>query len=85
MPRKNIVLLLSKDLLKPVLLGTLIAMPVGYYAMNKWLQGFAYRITVHWWLFAIAASVAVLIALLTVSVQAIKAAMTNPVKSLRTE
>ena len=82
---KNIVLLLSKDLLKPVLLGTLIAMPVGYYAMNKWLQGFAYRITVHWWLFAIAASVAVLIALLTVSVQAIKAAMTNPVKSLRTE
>ena len=82
---QNIVLLLSKDLLKPVLLGTLIAIPVGYYAMNKWLQGFAYRATVHWWLFAIAAAAAVIIALLTVSFQAVKAALANPVKSLRTE
>ena len=82
---ENIVLLLSKDLLKPVLLGTIIAVPVGYYAMQKWLESFAYRISVHWWLFAMAAMIAVLIALITVSVQAIKAALANPVKSLRTE
>jgi len=81
----NIVLLLSKDLLKPVLLGTIIAVPIGYFAMDKWLQSFAYRTTVHWWLFAIAAMVAVFIAIFTVSVQAIKAALANPVKSLRTE
>jgi putative ABC transport system permease protein len=82
---QNIVLLLSKDLLKPVLVGTLIAMPVGYYAMKKWLQGFAYRIDFHWWMFAIAIVVAVSIALLTVGFQAIKAAIANPIKSLRTE
>jgi putative ABC transport system permease protein len=82
---QNIVLLLSKDLLKPVLVGTLIAMPVGYYAMNKWLEGFAYRIDFHWWMFAIAIIVAVSIALLTVGFQAVKAAIANPVKSLRTE
>jgi putative ABC transport system permease protein len=82
---QNIVLLLSKDLLKPVLVGTLIAMPVGYYAMNKWLQGFAYRINFHWWMFVIAIVAAVSIALLTVGFQAVKAAIANPVKSLRTE
>lgn len=82
---QNIVLLLSKDLLKPVLVGTLIAMPVGYYAMNKWLQGFAYRVDFHWWMFAIAIVVAVSIALLTVGFQAVKAAIANPIKSLRTE
>jgi putative ABC transport system permease protein len=82
---QNIVLLLSKDLLKPVLVGTLIAIPVGYYAMNKWLQGFAYRISFHWWMFAIAVVIAVSIALLTVGFQAVKAAIANPVKSLRTE
>lgn len=82
---QNIVLLLSKDLLKPVLAGTLIAMPVGYYTMNKWLQGFAYRINFHWWMFAIAIIVAISIALLTVGFQAVKAAIANPVKSLRTE
>lgn len=82
---ENIVLLLSKDLLKPVLLGTLIAVPLGYFVMQKWLQGFAYRVDIHWWMFAIAALVAVMIALFTVSIQAIKAALANPVKSLRTE
>ncbi len=82
---QNIVLLLSKDLLKPVLLGTVIAAPVGYFIMDKWLQSFAYRTPVHWWLFVIAAGVAVIIAVITVSVQAIKAALANPVKSLRTE
>lgn len=82
---QNIVMLLSKDLLKPVLLGTLIAIPVGYYIMFKWLQDFAYRIRIEWWMFAGAAAVAVLIALITVSFQAVKAALANPVKSLRTE
>lgn len=82
---ENIVLLLSKDLLKPVLIGTAIAIPAGYFIMQKWLQGFAYRTDVSWWLFAGAAIIAMLIALLTVSVQAVKAALVNPVKSLRTE
>jgi putative ABC transport system permease protein len=82
---QNIVLLLSKDLLKPVLLGTLIAIPLGYYAMNKWLQGFAYRISFQWWMFALAVVTAVTIAMLTVGLQALKAAIANPVKSLRTE
>lgn len=82
---QNIVMLLSKDLLKPVLLGTAIAIPAGYYIMFKWLQDFAYRVSIHWWMFACAACVAVLIALITVSFQAIKAAVANPVKSLRTE
>ncbi|HXB45018.1 MAG TPA: FtsX-like permease family protein, partial [Puia sp.] len=82
---QNIVVLLSKDLLKPVLLGTIIAVPAGYFIMQKWLEGFAYRIRIDWWLFAVAAMAAVLIALITVSFQAIKAAVANPVKSLRTE
>jgi len=82
---ENIVMLLSKDLLKPVFLGTIIALPAGYFIMQKWLQGFAYRIAIHWWLFVVSAMVAVLIALITVSFQAIKAAIANPVKSLRTE
>ncbi len=82
---QSIVILLSKDLLKPVLLGTLIAIPLGYAAMYQWLQSFAYRTSLHWWVFAVAAITAVLIALITVSFQAIKAATANPVKSLRTE
>jgi putative ABC transport system permease protein len=82
---RNIVVLLSKDLLKPVLLGTLIAVPIGYYTMNLWLQGFIYRITPQWWMFAGAALAAILIALITVSFQAVKAALANPVKSIRTE
>ena len=82
---KNIVLLLSKDLLKPVLLGTIIAIPAGYFLMQNWLENFAYRTTIHWWLFLAAAMIAVVIALITVSVQAIKAALVTPVKSLRTE
>jgi putative ABC transport system permease protein len=82
---KNIVLLLSKDLLKPVLLGTIIAIPAGYFLMQNWLENFAYRTTIQWWLFLAAAMIAVFIALITVSVQAIKAALVTPVKSLRTE
>jgi len=62
-----------------------IAIPVAWFAMNKWLQDFAYRISIKWWMFALAGFLALLIALFTVSFQAIKAAIANPVKSLRTE
>jgi putative ABC transport system permease protein len=82
---QNIVLLLSKDLLKPVLLGTIVALPIGYLVMQKWLQNFAYRVHIQWWLLAMAALVGVSIALITLSTQAIKASVANPVKSLRTE
>jgi len=82
---QNIVVLLSKDLLKPVMAGTILAIPAGYFIMNKWLQSFAYRISIHWWMFAVSALAAILIALITVSSQAVKAALANPVKSLRTE
>jgi len=81
----NIVTLLSKDMLQPVLIGTILAVPLGYYAMNKWLQQFAYRIDITWWMFALAGFLAILIALITVSFQAIKAAVANPVENLRTE
>ncbi len=81
----GIVGLLSKDFMKLVLLGNLLAIPVAWYIMKSWLEEFAYRTPLDWWLFAIAALVAFIIAFLTVSVQAIKTAMANPVKSLRTE
>ena len=82
---QNIVILLSKDLLKPVLIATVVAIPVGYYAMSNWLQNFAYRTPLHWWVFAIAAVITFFIALFTVSIKALKAAIANPVQSLRTE
>jgi putative ABC transport system permease protein len=82
---QNIVILLSKDLLKPVLLATIIAIPVGYFAMNNWLQNFAYRTALHWWIFILAALITIAIALITVSLKAVRAAMANPVESLRTE
>jgi putative ABC transport system permease protein len=77
--------MLSREFLKLVLIASVIAFPVAWWAMNKWLQSFAYRINISWWVFAVAGLTALLIALLTVSFQAIKAAMANPVKSLRTE
>ncbi|HET9824952.1 MAG TPA: ABC transporter permease [Chitinophagaceae bacterium] len=77
--------MLSKEFIKLVLIASLIAFPVSWWTMNKWLQSFAYRIDISWWPFVIAGAAALLIALLTVSVQAIKAAIANPVKSLRTE
>ncbi len=80
-----IVTLLSKDFLKLVLIALLIAGPVAYYFMNRWLQDFAYRINIEWWMFAAAGLTTVVIALLTVSWQAIKAALANPVKALRSE
>lgn len=77
--------LLTKDLLKLVIVSILIASPIAWWAMNKWLQSFAYRINMSWWIFIAAAGTALLIAFITVSSQAIKAALANPVKSLRTE
>jgi putative ABC transport system permease protein len=82
---QNIILLLSKDLLKPVLLATLIAIPVAYAVMQSWLQNFAYRSGLQWWIFALSAGITVVIALATVSFKAVKAAMANPSKSLRSE
>jgi putative ABC transport system permease protein len=81
----NIVGLLSKNFLILVLLASVIAFPVAWWAMNNWLEDFPYRITISWWVFGMAALAAVVIALVTVSFQAIKAATVNPVKSLRTE
>jgi ABC-type antimicrobial peptide transport system permease subunit len=81
----GIVQLLSIDFMKLVLLAILISAPIAWYVMQNWLKGFAYRIDIKFWVFAIAGLAAVLIALLTVSFQAIKAALANPVKSLRTE
>jgi putative ABC transport system permease protein len=77
--------MLSKEFLKLVIIASLIAFPVAWWAMNKWLQSFAYRINTSWWVFVVGGLVAMLIALVTVSFQTIKAAIANPVKSLRTE
>ncbi|MBO0930841.1 ABC transporter permease [Fibrella aquatilis] len=81
----SIVALLSKDFLKLVLIAIVIASPLAWYAMTWWLQDFAYRINIEWWVFVLAGALAVGIALLTVSFQSIKAALMNPVKSLRSE
>ncbi len=81
----NIVQMLSADFLKLVMIATVIAIPLGWILMNRWLQDFAYRVNMEWWIFALAGFTALLIALITVSFQAIKAAIANPVKSLRTE
>jgi putative ABC transport system permease protein len=80
-----IIAMISRDFLKLVLIASVIAFPVAWWAMNKWLQDFAYRVSISWWIFLIAGVVAILIAFLTVGFQAIKAAIANPVKSLRTE
>ncbi|HSZ86466.1 MAG TPA: FtsX-like permease family protein, partial [Puia sp.] len=82
---QNVVTMLSKDFLKRVLIATVIAWPLAWWAMDKWLQDFAYRINLSWWVFAAAGFLAIMIALITISFQAIKAAVANPVKSLRTE
>lgn len=82
---QNVVVLLSKDFIKLVLVALLLASPVAWYFMQHWLQSFAYRIHISWWLFIVAGMGAILIALFTVSFHAIKAAIKNPVKNLRTE
>ncbi|GAB3809191.1 ABC transporter permease [Spirosoma humi] len=81
----GIVTLLSKDFLKPVLLAIVIASPIAWWATHTWLQDFAYKIDISWWVFVLAGFIAIAIALLTVSFQSIKAALMNPVKSLRSE
>ncbi|WP_421827395.1 ABC transporter permease [Larkinella sp.] len=81
----SIVVLLSRDFLRLVMIAILIATPIGWYAMNRWLADFAYRIDLEWWVFGLAGFLAVAVALLTVSFQSIKAALVNPVKSLRSE
>jgi len=79
----SVVHLLSKDFLKLVTIAIVIAIPIAWFVMNNWLQDYKYRIDISWWMFAIAALLAILIALFTVSFQAIKTAIQNPVKSLR--
>ncbi|HLY69787.1 MAG TPA: ABC transporter permease [Puia sp.] len=81
----DVAALLSKDFIYLVLIAIVIASPLAWYAMQKWLEDFAYQIQISWWMFALAGLLAILIALLTVSLQTIRAAISNPVKSLRTE
>lgn len=81
----SITRMLSVDFIRLVLIAILIAAPLSWYLMQKWLEAFAYRVTLHWWLIALAGSGAILVALITVSFQSVKAALTNPVKSLRSE
>ena len=81
----DIVALLSKDFLWLVAIAFVIASPVAWWAMHKWLADFAYSVSISWWVFVLAGLAAALIALSTISFQAIKAAVANPVKSLRSE
>jgi putative ABC transport system permease protein len=81
----NIVGLLAHDFIKLVFIAIIIATPIAWYAMNKWLEDFAYRISINWWVFLLAGCLAVVVAFITISFQSIKAALTNPVKSLRSE
>jgi putative ABC transport system permease protein len=81
----NVATLLSKDFIKLVLVAFLIAVPLGWYVMHKWLEGFAFRVSIQWWTFLIAGMIAFTIAIITVSFKSVKAAIANPVKSLRTE
>lgn len=81
----SVTTLITKDFVKLVLIACLIAFPVAYFAMDRWLQDFAYKINIEWWVFILAGLLAVFVALLTVSFQSIKAALVNPVKSLRSE
>jgi len=81
----SITLLLTKDFLRLVIISIVIASPVAYYFMHKWLQGFAYRVNINIWMFIFAGFAAIAMAAITVSFQSIKAALTNPVKSLKAE
>jgi putative ABC transport system permease protein len=81
----SITVMLSKEFLKLIVIASLIAFPITWYAMSKWLQDFAYRINIHWWVFILAGVIALLVAAITISFQAIRASLANPVKSLRSE
>ena len=82
---RSIVLLLSRHFIRLVLIANLIAWPLAFWSIHRWLEDYAYRVDMSWWIFVAAGVVALLIALVTVSLLAIKAALANPVKSLRTE
>jgi putative ABC transport system permease protein len=82
---QNVVGLLSREFLRLVTIAAVVAFPIAWLAMNKWLENFAYRISMDWWIFLIAGAAAMTIALITVCFQAIKAAIANPVKTLRSE
>lgn len=82
---QSILVLLSKDFMKLIIVALVLAIPVGWYIMHQWLQDFAYRISIGWWIFAIAGVLALLIALFTIVLQAARAVVENPVKSLRSE
>jgi len=82
---QNVVLSLSKEFIRLITLALVIAFPIAWYAMNKWLQDFAYKTDINWWIFALAASVILIITFITISYQAIRAAIANPIKSLRSE
>ena len=81
----SIVFLLSKEFVKLTLIAILIASPIAWYFMNQWLKDFAYRIEISWWIFVSAGLIAIAISLLTVSFQSVKAALMNPVKSLKSD
>jgi len=81
----NVAVLVTKEFIKPVLLAMAIATPIAWWAMSKWLEDFEYRIHIQWTIFVLASFIAVIIAVATVASQAIKAAVANPIKSLRTE
>jgi putative ABC transport system permease protein len=81
----TLVSMLTKDFIKLVVIAILIASPIAWLLMNKWLQGFAYRINIEWWILALAGFIALCIAFITISFQSIKAAIANPVKILRSE
>ena len=82
---RDVIRLLTANFLKPVAIAMIISFPIAHYLLNQWLSNFAYRIDIEWWMYAIGGGIALLIAIITVSSQAIKAAMINPVKSLRSE
>jgi putative ABC transport system permease protein len=81
----GIIQLLSRDFIKLVVIAFILAAPIGWWVMHKWLEGFAYRTSIEWWVFVVAGFTAIFIALATVSVQALKSALSNPINSLRTE
>jgi drug/metabolite transporter (DMT)-like permease len=81
----QLVSLLSKDFVRLVILAFLLAAPLTWWGIYRWLEGFAYRTEISWWIFVLGGSIMMLIALFTLSIQIIRSAMANPVKNLRTE
>ena len=81
----EIIYLLIKEFVRWIIIANVVAIPVAYILMNKWLQNYAYRINISWWIFALSGGIALIIALATVSIQVMKAATANPVESLRYE